>query len=82
MFAWLKRKEKQEQIKEPKKEHEIAKGQIWYFSDKNDPWGCADSKVTILDVKDGWVRYYMNPVFNDNRRPIESFVSMYSRVDY
>ena len=82
MFAWLKRKEKQEPIKEPKKEYEISKGQIWCFSEKNDPWGCKDLKVTILDVKEGWVRYYMNPLFNDNRRTIVSFVSMYRRVDY
>jgi hypothetical protein len=35
--------------------------------------------VTVLDVRDGWVRYSMGSVFNDNRSKMKVFLFCYGR---
>ena len=43
------------------------------------PW--PDTKppfyVTVLDVKDGWVRYRIGNLFSDERLPMERFKNLY-----
>lgn len=57
-------------------------GQKWAFRDDcKGPWparGCLP--VTILDVRDGWVRYDMY-AFKDQRMKLDNFARMYRRVD-
>lgn len=52
-------------------------GEIWYLPDGS-PWA-TKYKVSILDVKDGWVRYRIGSVFDDERKPLSVFTSMYVR---
>ena len=59
-------------------------GEKWFFNPSNDgPWEHGRYKkyrVTILDVKDDWVRYSMAYFFQDERRTIKSFLSMYKKM--
>ena len=56
-------------------------GERWQIRGKNDPWeGKRYNPVKILDVKDGWVRYYLGDVFPDERQKIEKFVRIYTKV--
>ena len=50
--------------------------------DNGDPWGSKKHEVTILDVRDGWVRYDMGAgsYFRDNRIERDSFLRMYKSV--
>jgi len=61
----------------------IHPGQKWIFSpNDNSPWPPAAGRylsVTILDVKEGWVRYDMGGAFRDERMKINSFVIIYRR---
>ena len=54
VFKWLCGRHQQ-------KTKSIAVGDLYGLIDKS-PWS-KGNVVTILDVKDGWVRYYMNPFF-------------------
>jgi hypothetical protein len=59
-------------------------GESWVLKPRSgDPFGsyAAQSPVTVLDVRDGWVRYKMVAVFRDERCTIQSFVSTYERVE-
>lgn len=55
-------------------------GQLWALKgDDGDPFGpkrgfCV---VKILEVRDGWVRYYMNKIWDDERKPIKNFTNIY-----
>jgi hypothetical protein len=58
-------------------------GEVWLFRGRGngDPWGGGEPfTVTILDVRDGWVRYSMNTVFNDERKKIKTFLYCYRRA--
>ena len=84
MLGWLKRllckgEQKQEKPELPT----IAPGERWLLCPSNgDPWGQKPYRpVTILDVRDGWVRYDMGPgPFRDERKKIGEFVGMYRLV--
>jgi len=46
--------------------------------DKNDPFPpIIFNPVTILEIKDKWVRYNMGRPFPDERMPIKEFISIY-----
>ncbi len=89
-IAWLavlyyEKKDRCEKVpeKEPSNETIPRVGECWKFRETNDddPWPVKDyGNVNILDVKDGWVRYYMNSTFPDERRTISSFVKIYRKV--
>jgi hypothetical protein len=51
-------------------------GELWVLSDGS-PWQTKYPPVTILDVKDGWVRYDMNKIFRDERMLMKIFISCY-----
>lgn len=84
MLDWLKRllckgEQKQEKPELPT----IAPGERWLLCPSNgDPWGQKPYRpVTILDVRNGWVRYDMGPgPFRDERKKIGEFVGMYKLV--
>lgn len=50
-------------------------GQRWRLVRNMGPW--PDTKppfyVTVLDVKDGWVRYRIGDLFSDERMPTDIF---------
>lgn len=55
-------------------------GEKWFFkSNDGSPWPSQYFPVTILDVKDGWVRYSFHSVFTDERHKISTFTNMYQR---
>ncbi len=57
-------------------------GEKWILQSRvGDPFPTkAETIVTILDVKAGWVRYEMNDVFNDQRMKIDLFMSCYKKI--
>jgi hypothetical protein len=58
-----------------------APGEKWEMFDEGDPFPSKYPPVTILNVKDGWVRYSMGKMFfNDERRTVKSFVLIYRKV--
>ena len=60
-------------------EMELPKpGELWIFNPE-DPFESKYAPVKILDVKDGWVRYYMGWAFPDERMKASSFVKMYGK---
>jgi len=57
-------------------------GEKWYLkADDGDPWGRKDYEpVTILDVKDSWVRYkFPGHMFQDERMKMSTFVRIYQK---
>lgn len=54
-------------------------GEQWLLRSE-DRWGSKYSPVTILDVRDGWVRYNMNRVFRDERMRMDMFIATYQIV--
>ena len=53
------------------------------FALKNDdsPWANAERPiVTVLDIKEGWVRYRIGHIFPDERKPIDVFLGMYNKL--
>lgn len=53
-------------------------GELWTLKRDNDPWGGRDNlNIKILDVRDGWVRYYIGPTFNDERLEMDRFLYCY-----
>lgn len=69
--SYRKEKEKREILPKPK--------QLWKLKGKyGDPFPKKDSlPITILEVKEGWVRYDMK-VFKDERMELSSFLQYYS----
>ena len=62
----------------------VNKGEFWDFCGLNrSPWPREDLKtrVEILDVKNGWVRYYMNRTFQDERMETSIFVMLYKKSE-
>ena len=60
----------------------IEPGQEWLLHDREaGPWKSTRFKpVKILDVKAGWVRYWINEVYPDERMKIGTFVRVYKKV--
>lgn len=77
MFEWIQSFFKK---KEEKKEDPILIGDKWCLK-RTDPWPKNPTIVTILDVKQGWVRYDMGHIFNDERMKEDSFRYCYSRCE-
>ena len=43
----------------------IQKGEVWYFTNETNPFEEPDTtKILIIDVKDGWVKYA--PIYDTN----------------
>lgn len=55
-------------------------GEYWYIPDKS-PWPPKDRFVKVLDVKDGWVRYYIGEFFPDERVTISTFLYIYKKYE-
>lgn len=68
------------------KQVEIVKhpepGSKWYFFPSDNPWPSKNFRpITVLDAKDGWVRYKMSDhLFNDERMELSSFLHCYRPV--
>lgn len=56
-------------------------GERWRLRSE-DPWGSKSPPVAILDVQAGWVRYYMNRFFDDERMRIDEFTRLYKLEEY
>jgi hypothetical protein len=65
---------------EPKQE--IAVGSLWTLRpDKGDPFPAKNHEPSrVLEVKDGWVRYYLGAYFPDERETVDMFLFMYEPV--
>ena len=50
-------------------------GELWTFKDDS-PWPNKFT-VRILEVKEGWVRYWMSQDMDDNRLKLSTFISLY-----
>ena len=57
------------------------KHEKWSMSSDGSPWPIQGSEVTILDCKDGWVRYKMNYLFKDERMRLDLFLKIYAKVE-
>lgn len=59
-----------------------VKGQTWYIraADSDVIWPRESPGVKIIDAKSGWVRYSIGQIFNDQRMPLDQFVSVYTPV--
>ena len=56
-------------------------GETWGFIEcARDPFP-PKHHVKILDVKDGWVRYKMGILFDDERKRVSQFTKMYKKVE-
>lgn len=52
-----------------------------FYQESVDPWSeFVPRNIKIIDVKDGWVRYYVNNTWPDERMPISSFLWIYTKV--
>lgn len=58
----------------------IVAGQLWAMP-KDGPWDETYKPVTILGVRDGWVRYSMSEFFPDNRMQERNFRQCYRRAE-
>lgn len=59
-------------------------GEMWQLKpSEGDPWPQTDviPPVRILDVLQGWVRYYQNNIFPDQRMPLRMFISNFGKVN-
>jgi hypothetical protein len=75
MFKWL--------FGTVKPKPELPKvGSLWGLANRNgDPFPSKKYPPSvILDVKDGWVRYRIGSVFNDERMELSSFLYVYRKV--
>jgi hypothetical protein len=56
-------------------------GEVWIRSIYDEsPWPKRTLyEVKIIDVKNGWVRYYLGEFFPDERMKIDIFTSIYSK---
>jgi hypothetical protein len=59
-------------------------GETWTLDSnfyRRDPFEPTKEGVDalILEVRDGWVRYSLGGIFNDERMPVREFCGIYSR---
>lgn len=53
-------------------------GDRFVLKDDDSPWPTdGESEAIILDIKNGWVRYSLSPLFSDNRLKIDEFLYCY-----
>lgn len=56
-------------------------GEIWILKGDASPWKSQSAvRVTITDVKSGWVRYDMECGFSDQRMKLDTFVAIYTKA--
>jgi hypothetical protein len=53
-------------------------GEVWALGDGS-PWPVVGRGATILDVKDGWVRYSLGGRHSDERMEQRYFVKIYKK---
>ena len=65
-----------------RKEHEpkVEAGQKWQLHVDGDPFPSKYLPVKIIDAREGWVRYDMGGMFDDQRMRESTFLSMYRKV--
>jgi len=56
---------------------EITIGSLWVLKAKGDPFPSKYPPSQVLDVKDGWVRYYLSEYFPDERCKVDLFLAVY-----
>lgn len=57
-----------------------GRGEAWILKQCNDPWGGRpEAVVTIVDAKEGWVRYDFKNSFKDQRMRMETFLFCYEK---
>lgn len=59
-------------------------GENWVLKRRaKGPWPASGDLITahILDVKDDWVRYFLNRIFPDLRMKTKDFVEIYDPLD-
>lgn len=60
---------------------QIAIGSLWVLHNYRDPFPTRDRPpVRVLDVKDGWVRYYIGEAFPDERMSVELFLGIFRQA--
>lgn len=57
-------------------------GERWLLQPiDDDPFAAKQrNPVRIIEVREGWVRYWLSSVFPDERKEVGEFVGMYDRV--
>ena len=60
----------------------IKPGEEWMLDDRESgPWESTRFKpVKVIDVKAGWVRYFVSEIYPDERMKIGTFVRLYRKV--
>jgi hypothetical protein len=60
----------------------IPVGSTWILNIRsNDPFPPKQNRsVTVLEVKEGWVRYSMGSIFKDERMDSSTFLAIYSQA--
>jgi len=54
-------------------------GEFWGLYDKS-PWPIPGSKVEIISIKNGWVRYNFSDIFIDQRLEVKIFLKCYKKM--
>lgn len=55
-------------------------GEKWFKEKDNGPWGVEPyPPVTIVDIKDSWVKFVMIPMRN-RTMPVDEFIKFYKPV--
>jgi hypothetical protein len=81
IFRWLKNKNDGLKSDEYyRKKYNIYPGQKRYIKESDDPFPPKKNTSSVIDIKDGWVRYYINAIFDDEREDIETYVAMYNGI--
>lgn len=71
---------KTESKTKPKTEPKI--GEEHWAIHNDSPWKKENTTyIKILDVKNGWVRYSINRIFNDERMEMEIFLKCYENYE-
>lgn len=81
MWPFKKKRAPEPQVQAPPQVVPQA-GETWLFVPcAESPWPAkCGHTVTILDAKDGWVRYDMGGLYNDERRLLSMFLPMYRKL--
>jgi hypothetical protein len=53
-------------------------GDHFILKDDDSPWPMEGrQEAIVLDIKDGWVRFSLPPIFKDNRLKMDAFLYCY-----
>ncbi len=67
-------------VRQKEETPKVEAGQKWRFYEEGDPFPSKYPPVTIIDARQGWVRYSMGWFFDDERMKESTFLSMYRKV--